>query len=63
MGKDCFILSRSVVSALNRAGVIDGAATSKRAQKAVQAAFNDWHATTGESYTRLSRIRAMSVPD
>lgn len=63
LGKDSFILSKSVVAALNRAGVIDGAATSKGAQKKVQAAFTRWHQETGESYTRLSRILAMSVPD
>lgn len=63
LGKDCFILSRAVVTALNHAGVIDGAATSKGAQRSVQDAFNQWQAETGESYTRLSRILAMSVPD
>lgn len=63
MGKDSFILSRSVVYALNTAGVIDSAASSKGARKKVQAAFNDWHAESGESYTRMSRILAMSVPD
>lgn len=60
-GKDCFILSRSVVDALAQAGVIDGKATSKTALKQVQNAFNTWHKQTGESYTRLSRILAMSV--
>ena len=63
MGKDCFILSRSVVAAMNRAGVIDGAATSKGAQRKVQEAFNQWQAETGLSYNHLSRILAMSVPD
>lgn len=63
LGKDCFILSRSVVTALNHAGVIDGAATSKGAQRKVQDAFNQWHGESGESYTRLSRILAMSVPE
>lgn len=63
MGKDCFILSRSVVAALNRAGVIDGAATSKSARKKIQTAFNEWHEESGQSYTDLSRILALSVPD
>ena len=63
MGKDSFILSRSVVAALNVAGVIDGAATSKGAQRAVQEAFNLWAAESGESYTAMSRILAMSVAD
>ncbi len=63
MGKDSFILSRSVVAALNAARVIDGAATSKTARRAVQAAFNDWQAESGESYSRMSRVLAMSVAD
>ena len=61
LGKDCFILSQDVVTTLQRAGVIDGSATSKRAQNAIQEAFNTWQEETGESYTRLSRICAMSV--
>lgn len=58
-----FILSRSVVAALNAAGVIDGAATSKTALKAVQAAFNEWAAESGEDHATISRVLAMSVPD
>ncbi|MCP5086971.1 MAG: 3-methyladenine DNA glycosylase [Rhodobacteraceae bacterium] len=63
LGKDSFILSRSVVAALNAAGVIDGAATSQTARKKVQAAFNSWAEESGESYTRMSRVLAMSVAD
>ena len=58
-----FILSRSVVAALNAAGVIDGAATSKGAQKAVQAAFNQWAKESGKDHATISRVLAMSVPD
>jgi 3-methyladenine DNA glycosylase Tag len=61
LGKDSFILSRSVVAALHQAGVINGPATSKTALRKVQAAFNDWREESGESYTRISRILAMSV--
>ena len=61
LGKDSFILSRSVVAALHQVGVIDGPATSKSALRKVQAAFNAWRAESGESYTRISRILAMSV--
>lgn len=63
LGKDCFILSRAVVTALTQAGVVDGKATSKGERRKVQDAFNTWHAESGESYTRMSRILAMSVPD
>jgi len=62
-GYDCFILSRSVVAALNRSGVIEGAATSKSAQASVQRAFNDWHHESGESYAHISRVLAFSVPE
>ena len=62
-GFENFILSRSVVAALNMAGVIDGAATSKGALAKVQAAFNQWHDESGESHARISRVLAMSVPD
>ncbi len=62
-GYDNFILSKSVVAALNVAGVINGAATSKSAQARVQAAFNAWHQESGESYARISRVLAFSVPD
>ncbi|MFT4715731.1 MAG: 3-methyladenine DNA glycosylase Tag [Paracoccaceae bacterium] len=62
-GFDNFILSRSVVAALTAARVIDGPATSKSAQAKIQAAFNDWHAESGESYAAMSRVLAASVPD
>ncbi|MFQ5439352.1 MAG: DNA-3-methyladenine glycosylase I [Paracoccaceae bacterium] len=62
-GYDCFILSRSVVAALNMAGAIDGPATSKSALARVQEAFNRWHEESGETYTRMSRVLAFSVPD
>ncbi len=63
MGYDNFILSRSVVAALNMAGVIDGAATSKSARASLQEAFNIWHDESGEAYATISRILAFSVPD
>lgn len=63
LGYDNFILSKSVVAALNGAGVIDGAATSKKAQAAAQAAFDAWVAESGETYARVSLTLAMSVPD
>lgn len=61
LGKDSFMLSASVVSALRQAGVIDGPATSKTAHRKIQAAFNAWAEESGESYTRMSRILAMSA--
>ncbi|MEH6360576.1 MAG: 3-methyladenine DNA glycosylase, partial [Amylibacter sp.] len=61
LGKDSFILSRGVAAALARADIVDGPTTSKKAQRKIQDAFNAWHDKTGESYTRMSRILAMSV--
>lgn len=63
LGYDAFILSKSVVAGLNMAGVIDGAATSKGAQRKAQAAFNAWHAESGEPYAVISRTLALAVPD
>lgn len=61
LGRDCFILSRSVVGALQHAGVIDGLATSQKAQRAIQDAFNKWHKDSGDSYTDISRTLGFSV--
>lgn len=63
LGYDGFILSKSVVVALNMAGVLEGAATSKKAQMGAQEAFNRWREESGESYARISRTLALSVPD
>ncbi len=63
LGYDNFILSKSVVAALNLAGVIDGAATSKKAQVATQEAFNTWAEESGESHAAISRVLAFAVPD
>ena len=63
LGYDAFILSPSVVSALNMAGVIDDAGTSKRSLRAVQEAFDLWHAESGEPYARISMTLACAVPD
>jgi hypothetical protein len=48
---------------MRMAGVVDGPVTSKRAHKAIQEAFNTWADESGETYTRMSRVLAMSVVD
>ena len=63
MGVDSFILSRDVVAALMREGVIDKQPTSKRAQESVQAAFNEWSEQSGRPLTQISRVLACSVGD
>ena len=62
-GYDAFILSKSVVAGLNMAGVIDGPASSKTAQRKAQEAFNHWHEESGERYAVISRTLALAVPD
>ncbi|RFB75614.1 DNA-3-methyladenine glycosylase I [Methylovirgula sp. 4M-Z18] len=62
IGKDCFILSRDVITCLQDAGVdIAPAASSKKDLAEIQACFNAWHDETGLPYTHLSRICAMSI--
>ena len=63
MGVDSFILSRDVVAALIREGVVDKAPSSKRDQQRVQEAFNAWSAESGRPLTQISRVLACSVGD
>lgn len=60
-GKDSFVLSQDVVARLVAEGVVDKNPTSKAAMRAVQAAFNDWHAESGRPMTQISRTLAYSV--
>jgi 3-methyladenine DNA glycosylase Tag len=61
IGRDAFILSGDVTARLIAEGVIDKAATSKTAMRAVQSAFNTWMEQSGRSLTEISRVLAMSV--
>ncbi len=63
MGVDSFILSRDVVAALIREGVVDKTPTSKRDRDRVQAAFNTWRAQSGRPLTQISRVLACTVGD
>jgi len=60
-GKDTFILTDSVVTALDRWGAFSGAPKSKFDRAKVQAAFNAWAAATGRPLAHLSMILALSV--
>src|SRR5712675_872083 len=61
-GKDTFILTPSVTSALKHWGVV--AAPKNRGDRAAaQAVFNGWAAETGRPLSQLSLILAMSVDD
>ena len=63
MGKDTYIFSTDVITALHREKIIDKnkTPTSKRDKHAIQAAFNQWHDESGRPYCQISRILAMSV--
>jgi len=61
MGKDSFILSRDVVTALLREGVVSNDPKSQRDLKLVQAAFNHWQQESGRPLTQISKILAFTV--
>jgi 3-methyladenine DNA glycosylase Tag len=60
-GWDSFILSRDVTRALIREEVIDKPATSKKALRAVQEAFNTWTKESRRPQREVSRILSWSV--
>ena len=62
MGKDTFILSRDVLTALHREGVVEHTRTpGKRALAQIQDAFNNWRQESGRSLGEISRTLAYSV--
>ena len=61
IGKPAFVLSRDVIAALIREGVLDRPPGGKRDFATIQAAFNAWSGESGRNLTEISRILAMSV--
>ena len=61
IGKDCWVLSRDVVQALVREGVVDKAPTSKTAMRNVQQAFDTWVDGSDFGYAQVSRLLSFSV--
>ena len=61
MGVDSFVLSRDVVRALIREGVVEKEPTSQRDLARVQTAFDRWRVETGRPMTQISRILACSI--
>ncbi|MEM9147344.1 MAG: DNA-3-methyladenine glycosylase I [Pseudomonadota bacterium] len=61
MAVDGWVISRDGLAALQRDGVLDGPATSKRAQAAIQAAFNSWAEQSGRPFMQISRVLATSI--
>jgi 3-methyladenine DNA glycosylase Tag len=63
VGKDTFILTHSVVAALQRWSALDKPPKNRADRAAVQAAFNAWTAETGRPLCQLSLILAASVEE
>jgi 3-methyladenine DNA glycosylase Tag len=61
MGVGGFVLSKDVVRALIREGVVDKAPTSQRDLARVQAAFDQWRAESGRPLGAISRTLACSI--
>jgi 3-methyladenine DNA glycosylase Tag len=63
VGKDTFVLTHSVVAALQHWGARAAAPKNRGDRAAVQACFNAWAAETGRPLCQLSLILAASVED
>ncbi|MFT5170755.1 MAG: 3-methyladenine DNA glycosylase Tag [Candidatus Marinamargulisbacteria bacterium] len=61
MGKDTFLMTPDVKTALRRLGVIEKEGTSKKEMAAIQAQFNRWQRETGRPLAELSRLLACWV--
>ena len=63
VGKDTFVLTHSVVTALQRWGALDAQPKNRKDRALVQSSFNDWAAETGRPLWQLSQILAASIED
>ncbi len=61
MGKESFITSNDVVTALIREGVISSQPKSQRDLRATQQAFNQWQQESGKPLTHISKVLAFTV--
>ena len=61
VGKDTFILTESVVKALNHWDAFEGTPKSKADRQKVQEVFNAWHQATSRPFCQISMILAASV--
>jgi 3-methyladenine DNA glycosylase Tag len=61
VGKDTFILTPSVSSALKRWGVVDAVPKNRKDRAVIQSCFNAWAGETGRPLCQLSQILAQSV--
>ena len=63
VGKDTFVLTHSVATALQRWGAVQGPPKTRQDRAAVQSCFNAWAAETGRPLCQLSQILAASIED
>jgi len=63
VGKDTFMLTDDVVTALKAQGVVDRKPTGQKDLKLVQQAFNRWHEESGRPLCQISRLLARSIGD
>ncbi|MGA8380192.1 MAG: DNA-3-methyladenine glycosylase I [Stellaceae bacterium] len=63
IGKDTFVLTHSVVAALQHWGAIDAPPKNRKDRAAVQSCFNAWAGETGRPLCQLSQILAASIED
>jgi 3-methyladenine DNA glycosylase Tag len=63
VGKDTFVLSKSVIAGLKRWADMANPPKNRADRAAAQACFNAWAAETGRPLSQLSLILAMSVDD
>ncbi|MBS99072.1 MAG: 3-methyladenine DNA glycosylase [Oceanospirillaceae bacterium] len=61
VGKDTFMLTDDVVTALKAQGVVDKKPTAQRDLKQVQEAFNHWQQEGGCALCQISRVLAFSI--
>lgn len=61
MGKDSFIMSKDVVTALIREGVVNCDPKTQRDLKTTQDAFNQWRDESGRPLTHISQVLAYTV--
>jgi 3-methyladenine DNA glycosylase Tag len=61
VGKDTFILTPSVTSALKRWGAVDAPAKNRKDRAAVQSCFNTWVVETDRPLCQLSLILAATI--
>ena len=63
VGKDTFILTPSVTSALKRWGAVPAPPKNRKDRAVVQSCFNAWSAQSGRPLCQLSLILAASIED